>query len=72
MYLNGIGKARLVALTKHYKENGCVPRDFQYKGRNKQAVTLPQAQRIVDFLNNISAVHALALPGRVPGKYPFC
>jgi hypothetical protein len=65
--MNGIGKSRLAALTKHYKENGACPRDFQYKGRNSKAMTFEESKRIVDFLSNISSIHALALPGRVPG-----
>lgn len=69
MYLNAIGKSRLLALQAHYKENGCSPRNLKYKGRNKKAITLEEATRIVTFLRNFAAIHALALPGRVAGKH---
>lgn len=61
----------LIDLVKHYKMHGLCPRDFLYKGRNSKAVTFEQAKAIVDFITNISNVHALALPGRVPGEYLF-
>lgn len=54
MYMNGIGKSRLTALTKHYKEYSASPRDFFYEGRNSKAVTFEQAKQIVDFLLSFS------------------
>lgn len=79
LFMNNLGNGLLIDLTLHYKKHGLCPREFYYKGRNSKAVTYEQAKHIVDFLNNISNIHALALPGRVPGKfnisrssYPTC
>ena len=67
-YVHGLKEGRLHTLIKHYKENGAVPRHFQYKGRNHQAITWDEAEKIVKFLNNVATIHALAIPGRVPGE----
>lgn len=69
MYMNKLSNGLLNDLIKHYKQHGLCPREFHYKGRNKKAVSYEQAKLIVDFLLNVSKVHALALPGRVPGKF---
>lgn len=68
-YMNGIGHHRLNVLRSHYKRHGISPRDFHYRGRNNQAVTFEEASRIVEFMNSVSEIHALALPGRVPGNF---
>ena len=39
------------------------------RGRNVNAVSMEEAEFIITFLNNVAAVHSLALPGRVPGKF---
>ena len=67
MFTHGIRQRRLGTLTKHYRENGAVPRDFHYSGRNNRATTLDEANRIVRFLLTTASIFALALPGRVPG-----
>ena len=75
MFMNGIGDDRLKALTKHYAKEGAEARCFNYKGRNSKALTLEDSQRIVTFLEQTAQVHALDLPGRLPGEgvgYKIC
>ena len=54
-------------LTKHYDDYGMFPRTLQYKRRNEKAMKKPEAKRMVVFLRNVASIHALALPGCVPG-----
>lgn len=67
MYLNDVKRTRLNSLVTHYSANGAIPREFHYRGRNDKAVKIEEARRIVTFLKSVSAIFALALPGRVPG-----
>ena len=67
MYMNGIGQFRLQALLKHYNDEGGEERCFQYKGRNEKALSHDDCQRILKFLEQVAEVHALDLPGRLPG-----
>lgn len=69
--MNCLGKSLLLTLTKHYNEHGLCSRDFMYKGRNNKAVSFQQAKKIIDYLTSVSNIHALALPGRVPGTYVY-
>lgn len=65
-----IGKDRLDALIRHYKANGLVPREKKSGGRrdaNKKLLTFEDVTDIKRFITNHADVHALALPGRVPG-----
>jgi len=66
-YINYVSRNTLSKLTQHYKENGVVPRLMSYKGRNNKSIKFEEAQSIVDFLKSVARIHALALPGRVPG-----
>lgn len=40
---------------------------MSYKGRTNKSITFEEAQSIVDFLESVASIHALALPGCVPG-----
>ena len=68
MFMNGIGDDRLKALITHYRMDGAESRSFNYKGRNFKALTLDDSRRIVTFLEQTAEVHALDLPGRLPGE----
>ena len=68
MYLNAIKHARLKAILKQCQEDGAEPRVLKYKGRNKKAITLEDSERILVFLKQIAELHALDLPGRLPGR----
>ena len=50
MYLNAIEDFRLRVLIQHYKEDGGEVRCFQYKGRNKAALTHDDSRIILKFL----------------------
>ena len=63
-----MGERKLKALTHHYQKNGAVPVTYYHKGRNGKQVTLKESQIVVRFLLAEARIHALALPGRVPGK----
>ena len=67
LYHLGIGESKLQDLIGHYREHGAVTRNFYYRGRNKKAVTTEEATKVIKFLENVSSVHALFLPGRVSG-----
>ncbi|XP_067939703.1 uncharacterized protein [Watersipora subatra] len=67
LFLNGIGKNTFQTLKRHYRTEGAVPRSFNYQGRNKRAVTSDDSKSIADFLDHITSIHSLDLPGRVSG-----
>ena len=67
MFMNCIGDDRLKALNTHYKKEGAEARCFHYKGRNLKALTLEDSRRIITFLEQTLQVHALDLPGCLPG-----
>ncbi|XP_076449423.1 uncharacterized protein LOC143285915 [Babylonia areolata] len=64
-----IGDQKLKTLCKHYKEFGLVPRNLKSGGRknNTKALSLPDTERVVDFIKGYAQHHAVSLPGRVPG-----
>ncbi len=68
LFLNSIKHHRLKAILKHYQEEGAEPRVLKYKGLNKKAITLEDSERMLVFLKQIGELHALDLPGRLPGR----
>lgn len=69
-----ISQNKLTALLKHYKENGLVPRHKKSGGRqasDKRLLTHDDICRVVAFIVNFAELHAMVLPGRVPGFKRF-
>ncbi|XP_014674791.1 PREDICTED: uncharacterized protein LOC106814923 [Priapulus caudatus] len=73
-FLHCISQDKLTALLKHYKEHGLTPRHKKSGGKQKtnaRFLTFEDVSRVVTFIVNFSEVHALVLPGRVPGFKRF-
>ena len=59
---------RLNGLTKHYREHGCTPRTHKNKGRTfKNHLSYEDRTRVQQFMKNYAELHAILLPGRMPG-----
>ena len=70
LFLHGVSHHRYENLCRHYSRHGVTPRRHGNLGRSpKHALSLAQTQSIVLFLCNFASVHALPLPGRVPGNF---
>ena len=66
--VHGLGGKRFKNIKKHFSQNGISPRWHGNLGRvPRHAVTLGNARHAVTFLLEYTEVHAILLPGRVPG-----
>ena len=68
MFLHGIGKFRLEKIQKSYRIQGIEER--LHGNLNKLPVhgfSTEELSRVVTFLDNYTEVHAILLPGRIPG-----
>lgn len=67
--LYSISSDCLTRILLHYKENGLTSVEKKSGGHinNHKAVTYEDSVRVSSFLKNYAEVHALALPGIVPG-----
>ncbi|KAK6167396.1 hypothetical protein SNE40_021432 [Patella caerulea] len=73
-FLHCISQNKLTAVLKHYKEFGLTPREKKSGGRHasdKRLLTHDDICRVVTFIINFAELHALVLPGRVPGFKRF-
>ena len=70
LFLHGIGPKRFKNLLSHFDQNGLVSRTHGNTKRSP-ANTLPfsTTQEVVKFINNFALLHALPLPGRLPGQF---
>lgn len=69
-----ISQNKLTALLKHYKEHGLTPRVKKSGGRqerDQRLLTHDDICRVVSFIVNFAELHALVLPGRIPGYKRF-
>lgn len=64
---HGIGRTTFTKLTKHYKDVGVVSLDRLRRGLNNKRMAMNESMRIISYLQNVSIVHCLGLPGSVPG-----
>ena len=68
LVLHGIGEKHFKNLKKHFSENGLSPCERGNQGRvPHHAITLHDARQAVTFLFEYAEMHAILLPGRVPG-----
>lgn len=70
LFLHCMGAKKYKNLITHYCQNGLIPRKHG-NTRRLPASTIPfeVTQSIVQFIENTAEVHALPLPGRMPGQY---
>jgi len=64
-----LSQDRLTSLLKWYKTEGLVPKEKKSGGRssNIHALSFDDIKRVIQFITNYAADHAVVLPGRVPG-----
>ena len=70
LFLYGIGEKHFKSLKKHYITNGLCPRTHGNAGwSSSHAITLTDARYmyVTNFLFEYAEIHALLIPGRVPG-----
>ena len=68
LLLHGIGEKRFKNIKKHFSEKGLSPRGHGNQGRvPHNAITLDDARLAVKFLYEYAEMHAILLPGRIPG-----
>ena len=67
-FLHGIGiNHRVLAIRKHYEENGMETRTHQNSKRlPARTLSFDDINRVVKFLQQFAEQHAILLPGRVP------
>ena len=70
MFAHAIGTKHFKNLVTHFNQNGLTPRTH---GNSKRlpanTVPLSVSKDIVQFISNFATVHALPLPGRMPGVF---
>lgn len=56
-------------LSKHFQAEGLTPTKTNAGGRknNTKCLKLEDQERVVNYITNYADVHAVSLPGRVPG-----
>lgn len=64
-----ISQNKLTNLIKFYKQYGLAPRMKRSGGRvlSSRLLTVQDIQRLKQFIVNFADVHAMPLPGRIPG-----
>ena len=68
LFAHGLGEKRFKNLKSHFSNMGLSPRSHGNLGRiPHHAVSLDDARHMVTFLFEYAELHALLLPGRVPG-----
>ena len=70
LLVHAVGTKQFKPLVTHFSQNGLIPRR-QGNAKRLPSNTLPfsDTQDIVEFIRNFATVHALPLPGRMPGIY---
>ena len=59
---------KINALSKHYQENGCIPRRHKNQGAVFQNhLSYEDRLKAQTFIRNYAEIHAIMLPGRIPG-----
>ena len=70
LFVHAIGPKRYKNLVRHYEKHGLVPRMHgNVKRLPPNTVLLDRTKLIVRFISNFATVHALPLPGRLPGQF---
>ncbi len=66
--LYSISVNKLKSLQKHYRENGCKPRVHKNSGRTfRNHLSYDDNFNVRSFIWNYAELHAILLPGRIPG-----
>ena len=70
LFLHGVSHHRYENLCRHYSCHGATPRRHGNVSKSpKHALSLAETQSIVSFLHHFASVHALFLPGWIPGNF---
>ena len=69
-FVHAVGPKRFKNLVAHFDRHGLVPR-FHGNTNRLPANTIPfdKTQSIIRFIEHFATIHALPLPGRLPGQY---
>jgi len=70
LFAHGIGPKRFKNLVTHFEKHGLVSRRH---GNTKRllasTISFSRTQAVVAFIHHFATIHALPLPGRLPGQY---
>ena len=70
IFVHGLGPKRFKNLVAHFEEHGLVPR---VHGNTKRlpanTISMEKTRSILCFIEHFATVHALPLPGRLPGQF---
>ena len=70
LFVHSVGTKAFKNLVAHFDENGLTPR---MHGNTKRlppnAISYSTTKDIAQFITNFASIHALPLPGRIPGVY---
>ena len=70
LFLHAIGPKKYKNLVTHFGEHGLVPRRHGNTRRlAANAISFAKTENVVAFIRHFSTIHALPLPGRMPGQY---
>ncbi len=70
LYVHSIGTKTFKNLVMHFDENSLTPRMHgNTKRLPSNAMSYSTTENITKFITNFATVHALPLPGRIPGVY---
>ena len=70
LFVHGIGPKCFKNLLSHFDQNGLVSRTHGHTiCLPANALAFSTMQEVVKFINNFVILHALLLPGRLPGQF---
>jgi hypothetical protein len=70
LFIHAIGTKVFKNVVTHFNENGLTPRMHgNIKRLPANTISFAVTEKIVQFITNFATIHALPLPGRIPGIY---
>jgi hypothetical protein len=71
-FVHAIGPKKFKNLVDHFNNHGLVPRVHgNAKRLPANAISFDKTKSVIKFISNFAAIHALPLPGRLPGQFNF-
>ena len=67
MFVHAVGPKRYKNIVTHFAEHGVVPR--RHGNTRRLPANTAETESVVAFIKHFSTIHALTLPGRMPGQY---
>lgn len=69
-FVHGIGQKQYKNLVSHFEKHGLVPRVHgNVKRLPPNTVSLDRTKSVIQFISHFATIHALPLPGRLPGQF---